>query len=113
MGSSAHTFYQLMLWKLLGLLSGGFPIVSDLNEQYHGTRDPMFAAEAMTLCFPDMRVVVHNGLPLNFASPPAGLDHCCVAECWHRGWGRLKEMGQSVVQTLLVFPTKRNKNLGF
>lgn len=32
-----------------------------------------FATQAMTLCFPDTRVVVHDGLPLNFSSPPAGL----------------------------------------
>ena len=28
--------------------------------------------EAMTLCFPDQRVVIHDGLALNFASPPSG-----------------------------------------
>eukprot|EP00435_Cladocopium_sp_Y103_P044068 s1943_g12.t1 len=35
--------------------------------------------ETMTLCFPDQRVVVHDGLPLNFASPPAGLQSTCGA----------------------------------
>ncbi|CAL1171911.1 unnamed protein product [Cladocopium goreaui] len=38
--------------------------------------DLLDAREAILLCFPDQRVVVHDGLPLNFASPPAGLSTC-------------------------------------
>ncbi|CAE7750553.1 unnamed protein product [Symbiodinium pilosum] len=34
--------------------------------------DVLDAREAITLCFPDQRVVVHDGLPLHFRSPPAG-----------------------------------------
>eukprot|EP00439_Symbiodinium_sp_Y106_P023985 s6421_g2.t3 len=34
--------------------------------------DVLDVREAITLCFPDERVVVHDGLPLHFRSPPAG-----------------------------------------
>eukprot|EP00434_Breviolum_minutum_P045120 symbB.v1.2.040385.t1/scaffold7187.1/size12820/1 len=47
------------------------------------------AREAMTLCFPDERVVIHDGLALNFASPPSG----CRAS--------LGEMGKQLLRHFL------------
>ena len=41
--------------------------------------------EAMTLCFPDQRVVIHDGLALDFASPPLGLKASYSAVVWWSG----------------------------
>ncbi|CAK9002017.1 unnamed protein product [Durusdinium trenchii] len=49
--------------------------------------------EAMTLCFPDTRVVVHDGLPLNFSSPPAGLK-LSAGDLWSGFLRRLLSISQ-------------------